>query len=118
MFEKKKKEEELEDTKVAEEVTPGGIEVPKEEGAKEVADLPTPEKEEDQCETSEPEGIEVPREESAKPCTEDPSAFTACITLESELIDSKSAQEVIAVLDEKLQAIREAAIKRIAEIKN
>ena len=102
MFDKKKKfdEEELEDTKVAEEVTPGGIEVPKEEGAKEVADLPTPEKEE----TSEPEEI--------------PEGFEATVALDYVLIGSKSIQEITTVLDNQLRAIREAAIRKIHRIKS
>jgi len=105
MFEKKKKldEEELEDTKVAEEVTPGGIEVPKEEGAKEVADLPTPEKEEDQCEVS---------------CEKVSNDFYSEVTLSDELIETKSIQEITNVLDAQLRNIREAAIRKIHRIKN
>ena len=70
------------------------------------ADLPTPEKEEDQCESE------------AKPAQEDPSAFSACVTLKSELISSKSLQEVVSILDYQLQAIRNLAIKKITEIKS
>jgi len=104
MFDKKKPldEEELEDTKVAEEVTPGGIEVPKEEGAKEVADLPTPEKEEDQCE----------------PCEKVSNDFYSEVTLSDELIETKSIQEITTVLDAQLRNIREAAIRKIARIKS
>jgi len=69
-----------------------------------IADAPTPETEE--------------RDEACKPCEEDPNAFSACITLTSELILSKSAQEITTVLDSELKAIREAAVKRIAEIKS
>ena len=87
-------EKELEDTEVAEEVTPGGIEVPKEEGQKEAV---------------EPE---------AKVTQEDPSAFSACITLEAELIETKSIQEITTVLDNQLSFIREKAIRAIARIKN
>ena len=44
--------------------------------------------------------------------------FTAIITLDSELIESKSIQEITTVLDNELRAIREAAIKRLTELKN
>jgi len=75
----------------------------------EVAETPTPEKEEDQCEASEPE---------AKCIETNPSVFYAEIDLHSELIASKPLQEIIGVLDTKLKAIRDAAIIKVTELKN
>jgi len=109
-------EEELEDTKVAEEVTPekeevlepeaeekeeipGGIEVPKEEGAKEA------------CEAEE----KAPEHKVVK---KDPDAFTERVLLGVETIKSKSLQEVITILDYQLEAIRNLAIKKITEYKS
>lgn len=123
MFDKKKSldENELEDTKVAKESTPekeevlepeaeekeevvsGGIESPKEEGAKE---------------TEERDGVCVKEAPEHKVAKEDPSVFTERVLLGVELIKNKSLQEVIEILDYQLQAIRNLAIKKITEYKN
>lgn len=108
MFEKKKPldEEELEDTKVAEEVTPGGIEVPKEESAK---DAPEPEAEEvrdDVCVKEAPEPVVAKK---------DPNVFTERVLLGVDLIKSKSLEEIIEILDYQLEAIKNLAIKTITE---
>ena len=84
----------------------------------------------------EPEDIEVPRDEGQKEevvegATPEPEAketeeteerddteFTASVTLKSDLIESKSLQECITILDYQLQAIRNLAIKKITELKS
>ena len=75
----------------------------------EVADEPTPEKE---------EVPDVEAEESYPKLEKAPTEFTASITLDSDLIESKSVQEITTVLDNQLRAIREAAIRKIHRIKS
>ena len=108
MFEKKK-EENLEDTKVVK-VT-GGIEVPKEEGAKEA---------------SEPEALPPETEEGETPvmetdeCTpcEAPEGFSAVVTLDSEFIANSSIEIITADLDNQLRAIRKSVVNLVVKLKS
>ena len=109
-------EEKLEDTKEVE-LTP-------EAEIKEIADAPTPEKEEvlePEAEEVKPGGIESPREEGAKEASEPekvPEGFEAIVALDYVLIGSKSVQEITTVLDNQLRTIRETAIRKIHRIKS
>ena len=76
----------------------------------------------DEEELEDTKEVEVPTETEAcdpstKPCQEDPNAFTACITLESELILGKSFPEIFNVFDARVKEIREAAVAKVNEIR-
>lgn len=104
---KKEFGDKLEDTEVTGE-TPGEIESPTDESAK---------KDLKDFEANAPKEGQTLKE-ACDPCEKVSSEFMSCVILSSELIESKSTQEIITVLDNQLRAIREAAIKRLIELKS